>query len=65
MVARQTGQESRTVQTQRHGSHSGAPFYNCGATLALSSQLVEEVFNTLIDPYKKGDLMSPFSVRRL
>jgi hypothetical protein len=30
-------------------------FYNSGATLAPSRALVEEVFNTLIDRYKKGD----------
>jgi hypothetical protein len=61
-MGRQTGQESRTVQTWRHGSHSGAPFYNCGATLALSTQLVEEVFNRLIDTYKKGDRKVTFCV---
>jgi hypothetical protein len=30
-------------------------FYNSGATLDPSRALVEEVFNTLIAPYKKGD----------
>jgi len=30
-------------------------FYNSGATLDPSRALVEEVFNTLIDTYKKGD----------
>jgi hypothetical protein len=55
MMGRQSGQESRTVQTRGHGSHSGAPFYSCGVTLARYRPVTEPVFNTLIDRYKKGD----------
>jgi hypothetical protein len=40
-------------------------FYNSGATLDLSRALVEEVFNTLINPYKTGDREVTFLCKSL
>ncbi|PTU00533.1 hypothetical protein DBR45_22220, partial [Pseudomonas sp. HMWF031] len=65
VMSRQTRQRSRTVQTQGHGSHSEAPFYNCGATLDLSRTLVEEVFSRLIYTHKKGDREVTFLCKSL